>query len=82
MPRRMRRHERWVSGGGGDGGGGGGGGEGGGEEEGASQERDWKSCSNRFLPAYSARSPSLLHPFRFLFRFNRLYFHFAAVGLF
>jgi hypothetical protein len=30
----------------------------------------------------SARSPSLLHPSRFLFRFNRLCFHFVAVGLF
>ena len=42
---------------------------GGGEEEEEDEERrkervkrDWMSCSNRFLPGYSARSPSLLHP--------------------
>jgi hypothetical protein len=50
-------------------------------EEVERRSKRW-SCSNRFLPAYSARSPSLLHPSRFLFRFNRLCFHFVAVGLF
>ena len=49
------------------------------EEE---QGRDSMSCSNGFLPAYSARSSMLLHPSRFLFRLNRLCFHFAAVDLF
>jgi hypothetical protein len=52
------------------------------EEEERRKEQVKRDCSNRFLPAYSARSPSLLHPSRFLFRFNRLCFHFAVVVLF